>query len=127
MLSLQAAADEAVSSAGVRSVLHSFLKRAAEAGFIAVMYRCRVAVSMLKGYKQLISPILPNVCRFIPTCSSYSVEAYEKHGVGRGTMLTAWRLLRCNPLNPKWGYDPVRWPPVGLEWAWSQPPHHDPR
>ena len=128
---MQAAADEAASSAGVRSVLDSSLKSPAEAtagaGLIAVTLRYRVAVSLLKGYKRLISPILPNVCRFVPTCSSYSVEAYEKHGVGRGSMLTAWRLLRCNPLNPKWGYDPVRWPPVGLEWAWRQPPHRDPR
>lgn len=45
-----------------------------------------------------ISPILPNSCRYVPTCSEYSMEAYKKYGVVKGTVLTAWRLCRCNPL-----------------------------
>ncbi|XP_038882935.1 putative membrane protein insertion efficiency factor isoform X2 [Benincasa hispida] len=45
-----------------------------------------------------ISPLLPNSCRYLPTCSEYSMQAYKKYGVAKGTILTAWRLCRCNPL-----------------------------
>ncbi|KAJ6968685.1 hypothetical protein NC653_036612 [Populus alba x Populus x berolinensis] len=56
------------------------------------------ALSMLRFYKREISPLLPNSCRYVPTCSEYSMEAYKKYGVVKGTVLTAWRLCRCNPL-----------------------------
>ncbi|KAI4340071.1 hypothetical protein MLD38_024943 [Melastoma candidum] len=68
----------------------------------------KVALSMLKFYKREISPILPNSCRYVPTCSEYSMEAYKKYGVVKGTVLTAWRLCRCNPLGGS-GFDPPRW------------------
>ncbi|XP_027906455.1 putative membrane protein insertion efficiency factor isoform X2 [Vigna unguiculata] len=55
-----------------------------------------------------ISPILPKSCRYVPTCSEYSMEAYKRYGVVKGTVLTAWRLCRCNPLGGH-GYDPPRW------------------
>lgn len=45
-----------------------------------------------------ISPLMPKSCRYVPTCSEYSMEAYKKYGVAKGTVLTAWRLCRCNPL-----------------------------
>lgn len=45
-----------------------------------------------------ISPVIPKSCRYVPTCSEYSMEAYKKYGVVKGTVLTAWRLCRCNPL-----------------------------
>lgn len=45
-----------------------------------------------------ISPLLPNSCRYIPTCSEYSMEAYKRYGFVKGTILTSWRLCRCNPL-----------------------------
>lgn len=45
-----------------------------------------------------ISPLLPKSCRFVPTCSEYSMIAYKKYGFAKGTVLTAWRLCRCNPL-----------------------------
>jgi putative membrane protein insertion efficiency factor len=41
----------------------------------------------------------PNPPRFLPTCSQYSIDSYKAHGVWKGTVLTAWRLMRCNP----WG------------------------
>lgn len=66
------------------------------------------ALSMLRFYKREISPLLPNSCRFVPTCSEYSMEAYKKYGVAKGTVLTAWRLCRCNPLGGS-GFDPPRW------------------
>ncbi|MBA0657064.1 hypothetical protein Gotri_008670 [Gossypium trilobum] len=63
---------------------------------------------MLKFYKREISPVIPKSCRFVPSCSEYSMEAYKKYGVVKGTVLTAWRLCRCNPLGGS-GFDPPRW------------------
>ncbi|XP_042053425.1 UPF0161 protein At3g09310 [Salvia splendens] len=68
----------------------------------------KAALSMLKFYKREISPLMPNSCRYVPTCSEYSMIAYKKYGVGKGTILTAWRLCRCNPLGGS-GFDPPRW------------------
>lgn len=45
-----------------------------------------------------ISPLLPKSCRYVPTCSEYSMEAYKKYGFIRGSILTTWRICRCNPL-----------------------------
>ena len=53
-----------------------------------------------------MSPLLPDACIYIPTCSQYAVEAIEKHGVIYGMFLAARRILRCNPLHAG-GYDPV--------------------
>ena len=61
----------------------------------------------LRGYKRLISPLLPSACRFHPTCSEYMIEAVEKYGAARGVWLGLRRLVRCHPLNPG-GLDPVR-------------------
>ncbi|KAG5042472.1 hypothetical protein AAZX31_03G056100 [Glycine max] len=68
----------------------------------------KVALSMLRFYQREISPILPKSCRYIPTCSEYSMEAYKRYGAVKGTVLTAWRICRCNPLGGH-GYDPPRW------------------
>ncbi|XP_060176818.1 UPF0161 protein At3g09310 [Lycium barbarum] len=68
----------------------------------------KAALSMLKFYKREISPIMPRSCRYVPTCSEYSMIAYKKYGVAKGTVLTAWRLCRCNPLGGS-GFDPPRW------------------
>ncbi|XP_072955259.1 UPF0161 protein At3g09310 isoform X1 [Typha angustifolia] len=68
----------------------------------------KVALSMLKFYRREISPLLPSSCRYVPTCSEYSMLAYRRYGVMKGTILTAWRLCRCNPLGG-YGFDPPRW------------------
>ncbi|GAV76575.1 Haemolytic domain-containing protein [Cephalotus follicularis] len=68
----------------------------------------KVALSMLRFYKMEISPAIPKSCRYVPTCSEYSMEAYKKYGVVKGTILTAFRLCRCNPLGGS-GFDPPRW------------------
>jgi putative membrane protein insertion efficiency factor len=60
----------------------------------------------LRLYKKLISPLLPPLCRFEPTCSVYAMDAVSKYGVLRGLWLAARRLLRCHPFNPG-GWDPV--------------------
>lgn len=78
----------------------------------------KAAISFLKGYKAVISPLIPPSCRYLPTCSEYGMDAYRKFGLGKGTVLTAWRLMRCNPFGGN-GYDPVKWPPPGLEMAFK--------
>lgn len=57
-------------------------------------------------YKRCISPMLPSVCRFTPTCSQYMVDAVMKHGVLKGFWLGCRRILRCRP-GGGYGYDPV--------------------
>ena len=57
-------------------------------------------------YKRLISPYLPNACRFEPTCSVYMKEAIRIHGILKGTYLGVKRILRCHPWG-KAGFDPV--------------------
>nr|XP_043636975.1 UPF0161 protein At3g09310 [Erigeron canadensis] len=68
----------------------------------------KVALSVLRFYKSEISPLLPKSCRYIPTCSEYSMIAYKKYGVAKGSILTVWRICRCNPLGGS-GFDPPRW------------------
>lgn len=57
-------------------------------------------------YRLTLSPWLGGHCRFVPSCSAYAEEAFERHGTWRGLRLTAWRLLRCQPLS-RGGPDPV--------------------
>jgi putative membrane protein insertion efficiency factor len=64
-----------------------------------------IVIGLVLFYKKYISPFLPNVCRFEPTCSTYMIEAVRKYGVIRGTLKGLWRILRCNPWNPG-GDDP---------------------
>jgi len=73
----------------------------------------RVAMNLLDFYKTQISPVLPKSCRFVPTCSEYARQAYTKYGTKKGFILTAWRIMRCNPLGDS-GYDPPVWPPPYL-------------
>ena len=52
---------------------------------------------IVKLYRKFISPLKPPCCKYYPTCSSYALTAFEKHGAIKGLILTVWRLLRCNP------------------------------
>jgi putative membrane protein insertion efficiency factor len=56
-----------------------------------------LAVAPIRFYQRVISPGLPRRCKYHPSCSAYAVEAVRRHGVLRGSVLAAWRLLRCNP------------------------------
>lgn len=57
----------------------------------------RPLVWAVRGYQWTISPILGPVCGYYPSCSAYGATALERHGLVRGTALTVWRVLRCNP------------------------------
>lgn len=66
----------------------------------------RLLITLVKGYRLLLSPSLGSACRFEPTCSAYSLQALQKYGAAAGTYLTLRRLVRCHP----WcdgGLDPV--------------------
>jgi uncharacterized protein len=67
----------------------------------------RVALLALRFYKAYLSILFAGSCRFEPTCSRYAYEAIERFGVARGVWLGLKRLLRCQPLSRKFGYDPV--------------------
>ncbi|CDM95369.1 MAG: membrane protein insertion efficiency factor YidD [Limnospira sp. PMC 1291.21] len=66
----------------------------------------QILIGLIKGYKSLISPVLPPACRFYPTCSEYAMEAIDRFGIFRGGWMAIARILRCHPLHPG-GYDPV--------------------
>ena len=65
-----------------------------------------IALGLIKLYQNTVSRVLPDVCRFQPTCSHYAVEAIKKYGLARGSWLAAKRIARCNPFS-EGGYDPV--------------------
>ncbi|MFZ5471480.1 MAG: membrane protein insertion efficiency factor YidD [Myxococcota bacterium] len=64
----------------------------------------------IRLYRRVLSPAMPNVCRFHPSCSKYALDALEVHGPFKGLYLAVRRLLRCQPFHPG-GLDPV--PPQG--------------
>lgn len=66
-----------------------------------------VLMGLVRGYQYFISPILPPSCRFIPSCSTYTLQAIEKYGAFRGAWMGLCRILRCHPFS-RGGYDPVR-------------------
>ncbi len=63
-------------------------------------------ILLIRGYQLIVSPLFPPSCRFIPSCSEYARQALETHGLLKGAMLSAWRLVRCQPLCAG-GLDPV--------------------
>jgi putative membrane protein insertion efficiency factor len=63
-------------------------------------------ILLIRVYQFIISPFLRPSCRFYPTCSEYSAESLEVHGLFRGGWLAVKRILKCHPGNPG-GVDPV--------------------
>ena len=75
----------------------------------------RAMIGAIRWYQRFISPLLGHNCRFVPTCSQYAIQALQVHGALKGTLLSVWRILRCNPFG-MFGFDPV--PPRG---RWKSP------
>jgi len=63
-------------------------------------------VLIIKTYQLLISPILKSNCRYLPTCSEYTIIALQEHGVIKGFYYSFHRILKCHPFGGN-GYDPV--------------------
>ncbi len=63
-------------------------------------------VFCIKLYQILISPFLGQNCRYLPTCSEYSVESLNKFGLIKGFCLSFKRICKCHPFGNH-GYDPV--------------------
>ncbi len=66
----------------------------------------------VRAYRVVLSPWVGHSCRYQPTCSAYTLEALEKHGAIRGSMLATKRILSCHPFGGS-GYDPVPEPKTG--------------
>lgn len=56
-----------------------------------------IAVAPIRVYQRAISPVIPQRCKYHPSCSQYAVTAVRRYGILRGSVLAGWRLLRCNP------------------------------
>ncbi len=63
-------------------------------------------IIIIKAYQFLLSPILKTNCRYLPTCSEYSITAFQEHGLLNGFYYSLKRILKCHPLGGQ-GYDPV--------------------
>ena len=70
-----------------------------------------ILIKLIKLYKFLISPLLSNSCRYLPTCSEYSIEALKEFGLVKGLFMSVKRILSCHPikfLGGGEGFDPVK-------------------
>lgn len=65
-----------------------------------------LAILAVRVYQRLISPLLPRICRFEPSCSQYFIDAVEAYGLLRGSLKGIWRIIRCNPFS-RGGFDPA--------------------
>jgi len=66
----------------------------------------KILLGLVRFYQLFISPVLPNSCRFLPSCSEYAMEAVAHHGALRGSWLALRRIGRCHPFHPG-GFDPI--------------------
>ena len=85
----------------MRIDLRSFVRETARSLLLALIWL----------YQRLLSPLFAGSCRFEPSCSEYARQAVLIHGPAKGSLLAAWRLLRCQPLC-RGGVDPVPRPIV---------------
>lgn len=63
-------------------------------------------ISLIRLYQLTISPLFAPSCRFEPSCSNYAIEAYQKYGFFKATLVSLKRIIRCNPFGGS-GYDPI--------------------
>ena len=69
-----------------------------------------IPIKLIKGYQLLVSPFLGNSCRYLPTCSEYSIEAFKNFGFFKGVLMSTKRILSCHPikfLGGGGGFDPI--------------------
>lgn len=66
----------------------------------------RLLIGLVQAYRLLLKAWIGNACRFEPSCSAYALQALERHGAAKGSLLSAKRLLRCHPYC-QGGHDPV--------------------
>ena len=66
-----------------------------------------ILIKFIRIYKYLVSPLIGHSCRYLPTCSEYSIEALEKFGLLKGIVLIFKRILSCHPWSDG-GFDPVK-------------------
>jgi hypothetical protein len=82
------------------------LSQRALALWAALMAAITAALLLLiKVYQRAVSPWTGRCCRFAPSCSAYAAESLRKHGLGKGAVKAAWRVLRCHPFS-RGGFDP---------------------
>ena len=70
-----------------------------------------ILIKFIKAYKYLISPLLGHSCRYLPTCSEYTIDALNEHGFLKGFFMSIKRILSCHPikfLGGGEGFDPVK-------------------
>ncbi|MBO3444569.1 membrane protein insertion efficiency factor YidD [Clostridium sp. CCUG 7971] len=70
-------------------------------------YSSKLCIYLVRFYQKFISPLKGPTCRFYPTCSQYSLEAFKKYGFFKGMFLTIKRVSKCHPFHPG-GYDPLK-------------------
>ena len=71
----------------------------------------KILINLIKAYKFVISPLLGNSCRYLPTCSEYSIEALKTYGLIKGSLISLKRILSCHPikfLGGGDGFDPIK-------------------
>jgi putative membrane protein insertion efficiency factor len=78
-------------------------------------------IAPIRFYQKFITPYTPATCRYYPTCSEYAVRSLRTHGAVKGTILTIWRLVRCNP----WSSGGVDHTPERGRWRHIAPPAPD--
>ena len=66
-----------------------------------------IIIKLIRSYKYLLSPLLGHSCRYLPTCSEYSIDALKTYGLLKGLYLSVKRILSCHPWS-KGGFDPVK-------------------
>ncbi|MFC5907508.1 membrane protein insertion efficiency factor YidD [Streptacidiphilus monticola] len=93
-------------------------------GLAALFAGKYVLLALIRIYQWTISPLLGPVCKYHPSCSRYGFEAVRVHGALKGSVLTAWRILRCNP----WSVGGVDYVPARKHPVWYQRvrPHNNP-
>jgi len=71
-----------------------------------------ILIGLIRSYQILLSPRIGQVCRYYPTCSHYGLAAIKIHGAGKGSLLTAWRVMRCHP----WAAGGIEYVPAKGSW-----------